>query len=270
LIHSALRIFLYAAILVVGVRLLLPFVVFRPTSEVSVTPRDYGLAYEDVTIMTSDGVDINGWFVPSENARANLIFFHGNAGNISHRMDSIGIFHGLGLSVLIIDYRGYGKSGGRVSISGTALDAAASWRWLAETKNVPADEVVVFGRSLGGAVAVGLMRDAAPRALILESTFSSLADMIGVPFLKPLVRLVTGDRWDSAGAASSITTPALCIHSPDDEIVPYRLGRRLNDALAGEKSFLEIRGSHNGGFLESAVVYIPALDAFLTKYFGPY
>jgi fermentation-respiration switch protein FrsA (DUF1100 family) len=128
----------------------------------------------------------------------------------------------------------------------------------------------VFGRSLGGAVALELARRVKPRALILESTFSSLSDMIQIDFLTPVARLVTGDAWNSAEAASALTAPALYIHSPDDRIVPYRLGRRLYDAAAGDKTFLEIRGDHNGGFLDSLDVYLPALDAFLTKYLsGP-
>ena len=203
----------------------------------------------------------------AENARATLLFFHGNAGNISHRLGSIEIFHSLGLSVFIVDYRGYGESGGRPTITGTAHDARAAWGWLTREKKTPPEKIVVFGRSLGGAIAMDLMRHATPRALILESTFSSLPDMVG-DLLSPIARLLVGDVWNSVEVARTLTVPTLCIHSPGDEVGPWRLGKRLFDAVASEKTFVEIHGDHNEGFLDSIDVYRPALDAFLTKQFG--
>jgi fermentation-respiration switch protein FrsA (DUF1100 family) len=233
-----------------------------------VTPAAFGTPFEDVWLTTSDDVRLHGWHVPAPTPRGTLLFFHGNAGNISGRIDSIEIFRDLGFSVFIFDYRGYGQSGGRRSISGVTLDALAAWEWLVDKKNVPPNKIAVFGRSLGGAIAMDLTRYAQPRALILESTFSSLPEMVRVPFLASAARLVIGDVWNSAEAASALTVPTLCIHSPDDWTVPYRLGKRLYDAVAGEKTFVEIHGSHNEGFLDSYDVYYPALDAFLTKHFG--
>ncbi|MDR3320964.1 MAG: alpha/beta hydrolase [Synergistaceae bacterium] len=226
------------------------------------------MSFEDVMLSTPDDVRINGWFIPAKNARGTLLFFHGNAGNISNRLDSIEIFHYLGLSVFIIDYRGYGKSEGSRSIPGVTLDALTAWRWLTDEKGVPAGEIVVFGRSIGGAVAMELMRRVEPRALILESTFCSLPDMVRVSYLAPLARFVIGDVWNSAEAASRLTVPVLSIHSPDDAIVPYRLGKRLYDAAPSPKTFVEIHGGHNGGFLESIDIYRPALDKFLTEIYG--
>jgi fermentation-respiration switch protein FrsA (DUF1100 family) len=240
-----------------------------PSRALARTPAEVGLLFEDVTLTTSDGVNLNGWWIPAAGERATLLFFHGNAGNISHRLESIQIFRDLGLSVFIIDYRGYGQSGGRASIEGTGFDALAAWRWLTEDKRIPPGKIVIFGRSLGGAVAVELVRSVTPGALILESTFSSLADMAPLSLiLGPVLRLMTWDAWNSVKAAESFTVPTLCIHSPGDEIVPYRQGRRLYDAVASEKAFVEIRGDHNGGFLDSYDIYFPALDEFLTKRFG--
>jgi hypothetical protein len=248
-------------------RLMLPALVFMPTTTIARTPVSVGLPFDDVMLTTSDNLQIHGWFVPAPDARATLLFFHGNAGNISHRLDSIRIFHDLGLSVFIISYRGYGQSEGSPSIRGTGLDALAAWRWLTEEKNISAGEIVIFGRSLGGAVAVELARSVTPGALILESTFSSLAEM--APFLipTPVARLVTWNAWNSAETAAGITVPTLCIHSPTDGIVPYLHGRRIYDALAGEKVFVDIQGGHNDGFMRSHDIYIAALDGFLTKYF---
>jgi fermentation-respiration switch protein FrsA (DUF1100 family) len=261
-----LRILLLLFLLLVCVRFLLPRIVFMPAAELTANPGAYGIPFEDVNLTASDGVRLHGWYIPAGNARGSLLFFHGNAGNISDRIDSVKIFHDLRLSVFIIDYRGYGRSEGSPSISGTALDALAAWKWLTEKKGVDADKIVVFGRSLGGAVAMELMRSVKPRALILESTFSSLSEMVRPAFLTPAARLVTGGAWNSAKTASLLTAPVLCIHSPDDSIVPYSLGRRLYDAVASEKTFVEIHGDHNEGFLESFGTYFPALDAFLTKY----
>jgi fermentation-respiration switch protein FrsA (DUF1100 family) len=253
-----------------GFRFLLPWVLFKPAREISRTPEAYDMSFEDVTLTTSDDVKLNGWYVPAENARGSLLFFHGNAGNISDRLSSIEIFHDLGFSVFIIDYRGYGKSEGSCSISGVTVDALTAWNWLTVEKGARPDEIVVFGRSIGGAVSMELMRHVKPHALILESTFCSLPDMIRVSYLAPFARFVIGDVWNSAEAAATLVIPVLSIHSPDDEIVPYKLGRRLYEAIASEKAFVEIHGGHNDGFLDSCDIYRPALDAFLTKHFGPW
>jgi pimeloyl-ACP methyl ester carboxylesterase len=148
-----------------------------PSRQLAASPADIGLAYESVTLTTSDDVRIHGWFVPAPGAKGTLLFFHGNAGNISHRLDSLQIFHDLGLSCLIIDYRGYGRSEGAVSEQGTYLDAEAAWNYLAETRKIPAREIIVFGRSLGAAIAAYTASRHRPGALILESAFTSVPDM---------------------------------------------------------------------------------------------
>jgi fermentation-respiration switch protein FrsA (DUF1100 family) len=254
-------------ILLAGIRFVLPLFVFMPTARLDYTPAALNFHFEDVTLTTSDNVRLHGWYIPVPNARATLLFFHGNAGNISHRLSSIKIFHDLGLSVFILDYRGYGKSEGRATIDGTKLDALAAWQWLTEDKEIPADKIVAFGRSLGGAIAMELTRSATPGALILESTFSSLSDMAPFPAsVAPL--LLGGDFWNSVDTAADLIVPTLCIHSPKDEIVPYNQGRRVYEAVAGEKTFLEIQGDHNSGFVQSLEVYYAGLDSFLTKHFG--
>lgn len=268
LCRTALFSLLLLALFLVGVRFLFPLMAFHPTREAGATPQDAGLRYEDVTLTAADGVRLHAWYVPAENARATLLFCHGNGGNLSWRVDSLRIFHDLGLSSFIFDYRGYGQSEGTPSAEGVALDARAAWDWLLQQKGVSPDTIVLFGRSLGGAIALSLTRSVQPRALILESTFASPFGVLYVDFLAPLLRLAVGDVWNSREAAGRLTIPTLCIHSPDDGIVPFREGRRLYEAVAGEKTFVEIRGGHNEGFLESRETYIPALDRFLTKHFG--
>ena len=273
---------IFIILFTVSVRLITPHIAFMPKAPIESTPAATGVSFDDVMITTQDGVHLYGWYIPAPNARANLLFFHGNGGNISHCLSSIKIFYDLGMSVFIIDYRGYGKSEGKPSIKGVNLDAAAAWTWLTESKKIPAGKIVVFGRSLGGAVAAELVRSLSdhlpsgqpPGALILESTFSSLSDM--TPFPAPLARLLLGgDFWNTEKSVKNLDIPVLSIHSPDDDVIPYRQGQRIFRALqtypgeAGEKTFLEIRGKHNNGFLESGEKYTKALDIFLGKNF-PY
>ena len=255
-------------VLMAAARFLLPSLAFHPTREITATPADAGLRYEDVALTADDGVRLHAWYVPAENARATLLFCHGNGGNLSWRVESLRIFHDLGLSSLVFDYRGYGRSEGSPSPEGIARDARAAWNWL-QDRGVASGDIVLFGRSLGGAVALELTRSVRPRALILESTFASPFGVLHLDFMAPLLRAAVGDIWNSREAAERLTVPTLCIHSPDDGIVPFREGRRLYEAVAGEKAFVEIRGSHNGGFLRSREIYVPALDRFLTEHFGP-
>ena len=254
-------------VLMAAARFLLPSLAFHPTREITATPADAGLRYEDVALTADDGVRLHAWYVPAENARATLLFCHGNGGNLSWRVESLRIFHDLGLSSLVFDYRGYGRSEGSPSPEGIARDARAAWNWLQDRGSASGD-IVLFGRSLGGAVALELTRSVRPRVLILESTFASPFGVLHLDFMAPLLRAAVGDIWNSREAAERLTVPTLCIHSPDDGIVPFREGRRLYEAVAGEKAFVEIRGSHNGGFLRSREIYVPALDRFLTEHFG--
>lgn len=236
-----------------------------PSRELVATPSAIGLEYQSVTLTAGDGVRLHGWFVPAARERATLLFFHGNAGNISHRLDSLRIFNGLGLSVLIIDYRGYGQSEGRVSEEGTCLDAEAAWRYLTVERGVGPERIILFGRSLGGAVAARLAAESTPAALILESVFTSVPELAARYYPVFPVRLLSRFRYDSREALRQVSCPVLIVHSPDDEIIPYEHGRRLYEAAGEPKSFLAIRGGHNEGFLESGAMYVNGLDAFIAS-----
>lgn len=243
--------------------LMQPAMVFLPSSRLDSTPAHWGLDYETVRIETADGARLHGWLIPSSGSGRTVLFFHGNAGNISHRRESIEIFHDLGLSVLIIDYRGYGSSTGRPSEDGLALDATAAWRHLVEQRGIPADRIIVFGRSLGGTVAARLASQIEPGALILESTFSSARAFIRETY-GPLAWLIPNRfSFDTEAAVSRVHCPVLVLHSPDDEIVPFRLGRAVFDAAPQPKTFVQLRGDHNGGFMLSQPDYALALDAFI-------
>ena len=240
-----------------------PRITFYPYEELQGNPAQWGLSYEDVHLATEDGVSLHGWYLPHPSATKTLLFFHGNGGNISHRRDSLLIFHRLGLNVLIIDYRGYGLSGGEPSEQGLYLDANAAWDYLTEQRGLEPQQIVIFGRSLGGAVATDLASRVVPAALILESTFSSARDMAAelFPYLSPLLVLRYG--FDSSEKIGRTNGPLLMLHSPQDEIIPYALGRKLFAKAPQPKEFIDLRGGHNDGFLLSQPDYENRLKAFL-------
>lgn len=259
--------------LAVGYLLLVAFVyamqggmLYFPSREIEGTPQDIGSNYQDLTLRTKDGVDISAWYIPAQDSRGFILFCHGNAGNISHRLDSIKIFHDLGLGVLIFDYRGYGKSKGSPDEEGTYRDAEAAWDYLVNILHVKSQKIVLFGRSLGSAVAAELALRKPAGALIMESAFTSVPDL-GKKFYPYMpVKLISRYHYESINKVGKIELPKLFIHSPDDEIVPYAQGAALFEKARGPKKLLKITGGHNEGFLLSGKVYTDGLDAFISEY----
>jgi len=243
-----------------------PSMIFFPLRSLSATPADWSLEYEEVSLQTADGVSLHGWYLPHSGSDRALLFFHGNAGNISHRGESLTIFHRLGFNILIFDYRGYGQSGGSPTEDGLHADAVAAWRFLREIKGFDAEEITLFGRSLGGAVATRLAAEAKPAALILESTFSSAKDVAAEVF--PLMSKFTFLRFDfnTAARVKSVTSPVLVLHSPDDEIIPFSLGERIYRAANEPKAMLRLQGDHNRGFLQSQPGYERGINEFLISH----
>ncbi len=242
-----------------------PRMVFFPSPTLEASPADWGLQFQDVTLVSDPDSTLHGWFIPSPGAQRTLLFLHGNAGNISHRGESIKIFHRLGLNVLIIDYRGYGLSSGEPSERGLFRDARAAWDYLVSERQIAPADILIFGRSLGGAVAVDLAAQVPAGGLILESTFSSARD-VGA-HLMPLLSRVVWLRmpFDSLAKIGAVSAPLLVLHSSDDDVVPYALGRRLFDAAPEPKRFVELQGGHNDGFLVSQPAYEQALARFLAE-----
>lgn len=236
---------------------------YMPSRQMDSTPKEWGLAYEDVFLNADDGVQFHGWYIPCDDAEKVMLFFHGNAGNISHRHASIDIFHRLGVNVLAIDYRGYGKSQGKPSEQGTYRDSRAAWDYLVGERGISPENIIVHGRSLGGAIAAWLARDCNPGALIIESAFSSVPDMAVdlYPFIpsRKLVRF----QYDTREYVKSVRCPVLIVHSPNDDIVPYNHGRILYETAKEPKSFHQIEGDHNYGFVQSGDVYVSGVKAFI-------
>jgi fermentation-respiration switch protein FrsA (DUF1100 family) len=233
--------------------------------ELVADPSAVGLAFEEKRIATPDGESLHAWWIPAERPRLSLLFLHGNAGNISHRLDSLRLFHRLGVDVLIIDYRGYGRSSGRPTEQGVLTDAQAAWRHMVESMGLAPDRIVLFGRSLGGAAAAWLASRQEPAGLILESTFTSVPDAAADVYWWLPVRRLSRLELDTRKWLSQVRSPVLIIHSRDDEIIPFTHARRLYEAAAGDKQLVAIEGDHNTGFVRSGRRYTGALDDFLTR-----
>lgn len=237
-----------------------------PSRELTASPRDIGLIHEDVRLLTDDGVDLHGWYIPTERARGTLLFFHGNAGNISHRLESLQMFHQLGLNVLIFDYRGYGQSQGQPGERGTQLDALAAWHHLVDIRGESPDRIVLFGRSLGGALAAWLAARVQPGALILESAFISVPELAAELYWWLPARWLSRLQYNTRNYLAEVHCPVQVIHSREDEIIPYRHGQSLYEAAHPPRTFLELRGDHNTGFIVSGDNYVRGLETFLTAH----
>lgn len=251
---------------------------FQPSSRLLATPSDAGMEYETVDLTTEDGETLHGWWIPaadvsretrtSEVPTRTLLFFHGNAGNISGRLESVQQFHQLGLNVLIVDYRGYGQSTGSPSEEGLYKDADTCWEHLTDERGIAPDDIGIFGRSMGGGVATWLAARHTPGAVILESVFTNVPD-IGAhhyPFLP--VRALATNQFDNESRVAEIDVPILVIHSREDRVVPFKLGRRVYEVATEPKQFLEIQGGHNDGFMVSSPTYLKTIGDFLEEHLG--
>lgn len=232
------------------------------------TPADIGLAYEEIRFQAADGAELHGWYIPVASERAVVLFLHGNAGNITHRLDSIALFHRLGLSVLIFDYRGYGQSEGSTTEEGTYTDAEAAWSYLVDERKVAPHRIVLFGRSLGASIAAWLASRETPAALIAESAFTSAPDLAAKYYWFLPVRALSRFSYDTKAYIEQAACPVLVVHSAEDEIIPFEHGKELFATASEPKQFVELHGGHNNAFFISQAVYTEALDRFLTQ-FGP-
>lgn len=236
-----------------------------PSREVTRTPdQALNLAYEEHFVATSDGERLHAWFVPRVNSDSVILVCHGNAGNISHRMETIRNFHQLGFNVLVFDYRGFGKSSGTPTEQGTYLDAEAIWDWLL-ARGYRVGHIAIFGRSLGGGVAIELAVRKHAAALILESTFTSVADMGNIHYPWFPVRLLTRTHYDNLAKVERLQSPLLILHSPDDEMIPFSQGLALFERAGPPKRFVRLTGGHNYGFRQTSE-YLAEMSLFLNEF----
>ncbi|MBN1102498.1 MAG: alpha/beta hydrolase [Deltaproteobacteria bacterium] len=239
------------------------FFVFFPQRSLEFSPQALGLPYKDVTFESGDGKRLHGWYFASRQEGPVILFCHGNAGNISHRLDNVSRLLGKGLRVFIFDYRGYGKSEGRPSEKGIYADGLAAYDYLLHREGISADEIVPFGRSLGGAVAVEVALGRRVKALVLESAFTSMRDMAKtMPLFLPISPFVP-DHYNNLEKVSRVKVPLLVIHGDADELIPFSMGERLYAAAGAPKFFYPIRGAgHNDTYVVGGEGYFRNFATF--------
>lgn len=241
---------------------------YFPAREMVSGPEDYGFAREDVRMTAEDGVRVHAWWLAAPGADTTVLFLHGNAGNVSYWVDAVTVYRDLGWNTLLLDYRGYGLSEGSPSEQGTYFDADAAWQHLVKERAIDPSRVVVIGRSLGGGVATWLARRHRPAALVLEATFTSVAnvvaEMLPIPGVRSFVRL----GYPSIERIGDIDAPLLVVHGRRDEVVPFSHGCTLFEAARSPKRFVELAGGHNDAFGVEVDAYSAALREFVAEHAG--
>lgn len=268
--YNLLKILLYV---VITLLILVGFVLFFESSFVYHPVKHPGGNWEppelhdsihDVTFEAEDGTELHGWWVPKKDTDTTLLWYHGNAGNLSHRLGGIRDFFDLGVQILIMDYRGYGKSEGSPSEDGIYMDGEAAYTFLRKEKNVPASELFILGRSLGAAVATHVAGKFPTGGLILVSGFPSARSMVPRVLPIPGLHFLVRHNLDSASRIGSIETPLLMMHGSEDNIVPPELGRKLFEHATEPKEFRLLDGAgHNNIHLRSGKEYLSAIRTFI-------
>lgn len=246
------------------------YFLYFPDPDLLMTPTNVGLAYEDVSFQADDGTMLHGWFIPGDNNKPVVLFFHGNAGNISGRVGNLGRLNRLGLSVFIFDYRGYGRSQGKSSENGIYSDGLGALAWL-HKKGFTPEQTIYFGRSLGAAAALQLALEQPPAGLIIESPFTSIAGMGKKhnPILYRLFGWLIPAKYDNAEKISRLKSPLLLIHGTADSIVPVEMGKKLFELAPEPKQLHLMEGAdHNDGYFLNETAYWKVWKDFLQRLKG--
>ncbi len=236
---------------------------YFPMRDFVASPADYGFRHEEVDLTAEDGVAIHAWWLPASDATRTVLFLHGNAGNVSYWVEVATVFREVGWNTLILDYRGYGRSAGAPTEEGTYLDARAAYLHLVKDRGIDPSGLIVIGRSLGGGVATWLAEHHPIGGLVLENTFTSIADIVAKALPLPGIRTFVRLGYPSLSRMARLDVPLLVIHGAGDELVPFAHGKALFDAAPGPaKRFVELRGGHNDAFAVSRLEYEAALREF--------
>lgn len=254
------------AVIWIGLRFFERAMVFVPSRAMLAHPGTVGLAYEPLFLTASDGVRLRAWWIPGPAADAPvLLCLHGNGGNLSHRTDKMRIFHDAGAAQLWLDWRGYGESAGSPNEAGLYRDALAGWAWLNAVQKVPAARLVLYGESLGNGPAIELATRVPAAGLIVDSGFTSLMDM-GRRVLPWFPVRLASLKFDNLSRLPRVTIPTLFLHSPQDDIIPYEMAlRNLGACGSAKKRLVDLKGSHNEGFLDAGPAYPKAIREFLAS-----
>jgi fermentation-respiration switch protein FrsA (DUF1100 family) len=244
-------------------------IVFFPTRELEGTPEDFQLSYENVFFPAVDGTMLHGWFVPAarDDVRTTLLWFHGNAGNISDRLENLALLHHhLDLSIFILDYREFGLSGGAISKAGTYHDARGAWNYLVEERHIDPREILLFGRSLGTALAVFIASTEPCLGVILEAAFTSSRDMLARYFPWGIPGGLLESGYDNLSNIDKIHGPLLFIHAEHDEAIPVEMAERLYEKAQTVKRFYLVTGaSHNDTYVVGGRAYVNRWQVFLDE-----
>ena len=244
--------------------------IFHPLKGLRATPADAGLDYEDVDFVAEDGARLRGWWIPKDPARGTLLYCGGHAGNLGTRIGIAEALRRLDVNVFLFDYRGYGESRGFPTERGLYRDARAAYEVIrARYADAEQPPVMVYGNSLGAAVAVQLALDKPVKGLVLQSAFTSVLELGA--YLHPglPIRLFSRFHFDSLTKISRVTAPKLVAHSETDQRVPVALGRRLFEAAAEPKEYAPLAGPHGEPGWVSTPAYWPALERFVDRALGP-
>lgn len=239
-------------------------VIFPATAIIDRTPSSepFNWKYEEIYLEVDDERTC-AWYIPLEGADKTVLFSHGNAGNLAGRLESIQLLRSMGFSVLAYDYGGYGLSTGRPSERRIYEDVDAAWKYLTEDRGIDPATIILFGRSLGGAATAYLASRVKPGAVVLESTFTSLPDVVRDMPLGRFLSKGIRHHFPTLDRVPSIQVPLLVVHSREDTLIPYKHGVAIFEAAAEPKQFLEIRGDHNMGFVQSMEDYAAGWKRFL-------
>lgn len=240
--------------------------VYRPDKNVRSTPSSVGLSFQQFETHSRNGNRIHGWFVPVDSARITVLYCHGNAGNISDRLETLQLFHELGINVAIFDYRGYGNSEGKPSEEGTYEDASVVRQYLIDEWDVKEKNMIIMGRSLGGPIAARLAALHNPAAVILESTFTSAVDLGSDMYSWLPVEKFLKFEYETQRYLRQVKAPIFMAHSTEDDVVPFKHGQKLFKIANQPKVFVELTGSHAAGFKETGKKYRESLQQFLEEY----
>jgi fermentation-respiration switch protein FrsA (DUF1100 family) len=253
-----------------GVRLFEWRNVFHPSRRMEGDPGDVGLAFEEVPFFAEDGTRLYGWWIPHPEATGTILYCHGNAGNISTRLNVCAGLHQLKVNVFIFDYRGYGHSRGWPGEIGLSRDARAAYE-VVRARYDDADEppVIIYGASLGGSVAVALAAEKPSLGLILEGAFTSSIDVGEYWFPWLPVRLIARYRFDALSKIMAMHIPKLIAHSPRDRVIPFDLGNQLFNAAPQPKTFVSLDGEHGEAGWEQTPRFFSELHRFVAENVPP-
>lgn len=236
--------------------------VFYPSKEIRIIPKEYAL--KEIKLKTSDNCILDAYWLEADSTGKTVLFFHGNAGNITYSEERVKMFKELGVNALLIEYRGYGRSTGKILKEEDIYnDGETAYKYLTETLKIPENKIIIWGWSMGGAVATEISTRKNASLTILEGTFYSLFDIGDRTFWMFPLRFLSRYKFTSGEKLNKIKSPIVFIHSPDDETIPFSQGEKNFNTFKGEKYFIKSQGNHNKGVFESRSIIFPVIKKFL-------